>query len=52
MVLLSSYFTPTTLARNKTKGYFLTAALVMVGAWFHEPIMDKLHEFGIAKKHS
>jgi hypothetical protein len=37
--------------KSKTKGYLLTAALVAVGAWFHEPILDKLHEFGIAKNH-
>jgi len=27
------------------------AALVAAGAWFHEPILDQLHKWGIAKNH-
>jgi hypothetical protein len=37
--------------KSNLKGYALGAGLVMLGAWFHEAILDQLHKYGIATKH-
>jgi hypothetical protein len=41
------------MARRKSKGtgYAIMAALVGLGAWFHEPIIEQMHKMGIAKSH-